>query len=316
MSQWLKHNQLVANVTNSNYIIFSAKNTPLTNNALVQLDNVTLQNVKYTKFLGVYLDNQLLWHKHVEEIACKIYKKIPMLCKLRHVLPLKTMIILYHSLLHSHITYAVSVYGLTYRTTLVPLVTAQNTALRAILFMHRQESVKFAYKMLNIMPLHTCIRYYALLLLYRIIHNIISCPSIRITHRATTYSLRTTCSTTLAIPEIRTNYGLFSFSYMAPHLWNKLPHSLTSTPSFYMYKNQLKAQVFMLFDWRTDLSSCLYNQSFIFATAFSFVFTLWSFFLFIFFFHKLFYFIFYLPMTVLLFYDCKFFCAVIYLISL
>lgn len=77
LSQWLKHNQLVANVTKSNYIVFSAKNTPLTNNAVVQLDNVTLKNVKHTKFLGVYLDNQLLWHKHVEEIACKIYKKIP-----------------------------------------------------------------------------------------------------------------------------------------------------------------------------------------------------------------------------------------------
>lgn len=68
---------------------FQKTNTHLLNNAIVQLNNVTLENVKHINSLGAYLNDKLRWHKYVEETARIIYRKIPMLCKVPNMLPQK-----------------------------------------------------------------------------------------------------------------------------------------------------------------------------------------------------------------------------------
>lgn len=107
LSSWLNANKLLANSSKSNYIIFAPKNIHLTLSNQLEMNNTVLERVSNTKFLGVYLDTQLSWHTHVHETTLKIYRKIPILYRLRYIFPIKTMLTLYHSFIHSHITYAI-----------------------------------------------------------------------------------------------------------------------------------------------------------------------------------------------------------------
>lgn len=236
LSSWLNANKLLANSSKSNYIIFAPKNIHLTLSNQLEMNNTVLERVSNTKFLGVYLDTQLSWHTHVHETTLKIYRKIPILYRLRYIFPIKTMLTLYHSFVHSHITYAIVVYGLTYPTTLKPLKVAQNTAVRALLSIPKTDSASYAYRLLNVQPIAVCVNYRVLLLAYKLLHNAVQCPSIALTYQTPTYSLRSTLSKPLCIPHIRTNYGSHSFSYIASKLWNTLPCTIAASTSFHLYK--------------------------------------------------------------------------------
>ena len=56
------------------------KQIVIENNVLEQADNST-------KFLGVYIDQHLMWKTHVNFIAAKIFKSVGLLYKAKYYLP-------------------------------------------------------------------------------------------------------------------------------------------------------------------------------------------------------------------------------------
>lgn len=243
LENWLTYNKLVPNVTKTHYIIFCAKNKQILDTPLLRFANINLTRVYETKFLGLTLDYQLTWHQHVKNTTNAIYRNIPILYKLRHIFPIKTLLVIYHSFIHSHILYGLSVYGLTYKNTLKPLETAQNTALRAMLFTNRRENTNFAYPLLNILPVHQCIEYRIALLTFNFLNNHTTCSSIKLTHQDAAYPFRSHFQTSLTVPPIRTNYGAFTFTYIATKIWNSLPQILTAMSSFHMFKKSLRIHI-------------------------------------------------------------------------
>ena len=94
--------------------------------------NVALEQVDHIKFLGVMLDNNLTFKKHVQYIGAKISKNIGILTKARKYLNKDTLITLYYSFIYPYLNYANIVWGSSNKTTLVPLVKLQKKAIRII----------------------------------------------------------------------------------------------------------------------------------------------------------------------------------------
>ena len=63
-----------------------------------------------TKYLGVYFSH-LNWKTQCDEVAKKLRRPNGILSKLRHVLPLKTMVQTYHALFQSHINYGLNIWA-------------------------------------------------------------------------------------------------------------------------------------------------------------------------------------------------------------
>lgn len=72
-----------------------------------------------------------------------------MLYKLCRILALKTTLNLYYCLIHSHISYEILFYLLTYKTPLKHLQTAQNAAIRAMLFCNSRVNITFSHRQPN-----------------------------------------------------------------------------------------------------------------------------------------------------------------------
>ena len=100
--EWVKCNKLSLYIDKTHYIIFrSSRKCPATTRHLI-IDNEILKHVKYTKLLGVIIDEHLNWASHIKTIKCKLARGIGILCKARKVLKLSNLLTLYNSF-YSHI---------------------------------------------------------------------------------------------------------------------------------------------------------------------------------------------------------------------
>ena len=67
--EWLYCNKLSLNVLKTHYIIFTQRNKKV-NYISLYINNVSIERVYVTKFLGVQIDSQLNWKNHIE-YTCK-----------------------------------------------------------------------------------------------------------------------------------------------------------------------------------------------------------------------------------------------------
>ena len=84
--------------------------TKETRTLTLKTDNINIEQVDEFNFIGLTLDANLTWKKHVNKIANKCSKTTGVLNKLKHVLPLDKKILLYNSLNLSHINYCITIW--------------------------------------------------------------------------------------------------------------------------------------------------------------------------------------------------------------
>ena len=111
ISDWFKANKLALNESKTKFIIFHKFRNKPPSNFIITLNNVELERVEYTKFLGVLVQENLSWAAHVNYICNRVSKATALLAKLKHYLPKYVLLIIYNSLCISHISYALSVWG-------------------------------------------------------------------------------------------------------------------------------------------------------------------------------------------------------------
>ena len=130
---WFNTNKLTLNVKKSNFIIFTPKwKIYNTDNAEIIINGNKIKQVKFTKFLGIYIDEHLSWKIHINNLAKQIARNVGMLNKLKNVLPLYTMKTLYYSLILPHLQYCVLLWSNTYTIHLKKIKILQKRAIRII----------------------------------------------------------------------------------------------------------------------------------------------------------------------------------------
>ena len=94
VSQWLAANKLSINVTATKYMFFHLHKKVVTYPDL-QLNGNKIERVTQFNFLGLILQSNLSWNKHVNHISLKVSKTIGILYRLKSVYPLKVLLTLY-----------------------------------------------------------------------------------------------------------------------------------------------------------------------------------------------------------------------------
>ena len=78
ISEWFKLNKLSLNIKKTNYIIFRSKYSKsdinATGNLNIFIDNVKIEQVHETKFLGVIINSNLTWKITSKQYAIKLVK--------------------------------------------------------------------------------------------------------------------------------------------------------------------------------------------------------------------------------------------------
>ena len=132
---WIDCNRLFLDVSKTHFILFRSQGMrkPVVNESLI-IKNESIKQDHQTKFLGVIMDEKLIWCEHVLYIKCKIAKGIGIISKARRPLNNETLCTLYHCFLYRYLNYCIEVFGDTFKTHLQTLVKLQKRVLKNKLF--------------------------------------------------------------------------------------------------------------------------------------------------------------------------------------
>ena len=128
-----------------------------------------LARVKYVKYLGVWLDENLNWSHHIGQLIRKVRSLTGILYRKKYVLGLQCRKKLYFALVYSSLIYCIEVYGNAKYKFLNPLVIKCNSLLRIIQDKTRYDHVKDLYISYNTLPVHLLYKLFLLKLMHRCI---------------------------------------------------------------------------------------------------------------------------------------------------
>ena len=92
-------------------MIFRNPAKRITDSLDIKIHGEKIEQVKTFYYLGVYIDENLNWRHHLDQISIKLSHCFGILHKLKHYVPFCTLKTIYFSLFMSHITYGILVWG-------------------------------------------------------------------------------------------------------------------------------------------------------------------------------------------------------------
>ena len=145
---------------------------------------------------------------------------------------------IYYSLIYSHISYCISIWGGTWACHLKPVITAQKRFLRLISYSPRYERSLPLFVNQRILRFDYIFNYFSGLIIFKFI-NFNYCRDIFLLARNNNYDLRNNDNNML-VPFFRTCRGQRSILYTAPTIWNNLPNQLKCLRNINSFKQLYK----------------------------------------------------------------------------
>ena len=109
-SYWLLVNKLSLNKLKSKFMLFHQPQKRVTIPKL-KINNTLIECVDEFNYLGLIINKHLKWNSHVNKIGNKISQTIGVINKLKHLIPQKTLLTIYNSLILPHINYCILAWG-------------------------------------------------------------------------------------------------------------------------------------------------------------------------------------------------------------
>ena len=114
----------------------------------------SLECKEHVKYLGILLDSNLSWKFHIEYVALKISKIIGVIARLRHFVPLCTLLNIYRSLIFPYLSYGLAAWGQAAKTHVQKLLVLQKRVLRLMYFSEPRAHAVSLFITSNILPIN------------------------------------------------------------------------------------------------------------------------------------------------------------------
>ena len=199
---WLAANKLTLNMTKTEFLLIGSKQRLL--KPTTTINEVSIKQVSTVKSLGVYIDENLTWECHVNELSKKITSGISAIKRIRHTVPYKTLLtISYNSSVQPHFDYCSLVWGSYSKSLSKKLQKLQNRAARVINFSNYYRSTDELLRMVNWVKLNRQRLVDKSIMMYKIVNRMAPdyfCSHFVFCSDTLTYNLRET-DFLLAIPQ-------------------------------------------------------------------------------------------------------------------
>ena len=164
--KWLEANHLALNTDKTNFVIFHSPQKKIAEPVILKIGTKKIRNENCVKFLGVLLNSGLSWKHHIAELSKKLARTVGIFYKVRHLIPLKTLKILYYSMFYSFVSYGITVWGLTHKSYLDPIIIAQKKILRVMTFSEINAHTAPLFSQLGILKVHDVHQFHLLSFVY------------------------------------------------------------------------------------------------------------------------------------------------------
>ena len=252
LSTWFKANKLSLNLKKTNFIMFGNKVCDMINNALtIEFDGSPIEQVFYTKFLGVFIDSKFLWNIHISKMSSTISRSIGIMRNLYCKLPTTSLFNLYNTLILPYLTYCNIVWGCAAKTNLEVLLKLQKKAIRIVTKSKYLASTDQLFHKLNILKIIDIYRMQVAIFVY-LVYNYGKTCHVEISEASLfynrfhfklynkPYAIRNV-NDSLLVPYSRTNVRGHSICCAGPIIWNALPLHVRNSLSMKCFKSSIKS---------------------------------------------------------------------------
>lgn len=210
-SEWFAANKLKLSANKTQKIVFSS----------------TGDGDCYVGLLGVRIDQSLRWKPHIEALVSRLSSSLFVLRRLRTYLADRDLIAAYYGIIHSHLTYAVTIWGNSVHSNIV--FRLQKRAVRIIARIGVRDSCREAFVHFRIMTLPSLFIFYSLINIHANSHNYLKHSEV---HQYVTRHAND-------LVTLRSRIRLSSVNRPNINLYNILPVALKNTNN-YAFRCKLK----------------------------------------------------------------------------
>ena len=191
--------------------------------------DTSLECKDYVKLLGVLIDKNLTWKYHIDYIASKISRAVGIISRLKHSVPLNTLIQIYCSLIFPYKHYGIAAWGQAALVYLKKVFILQKRALRLMFFAGNRSHAISLFVSANVLPLNMLYFETVCSLMHDISTNSAPqniCDLFTCSSDVDTYNTRFSDAGNFYIHKSRLRIQLNSFSILGAKWWNCLKPEL------------------------------------------------------------------------------------------
>ena len=154
IDKWLLANQLFLNTDKTHYVIFRIPKTkPPSKKLTISIRNKFISQQPKTNFLGIIFHEHLSWKLHMDFVLRKICISYGTIKKISKHFDKKTLLVLYNSLIISHIRYFITTWHIGNKTIASKIQQITNKFIQLTFGLHHRANVTDILQNNNIMPI-------------------------------------------------------------------------------------------------------------------------------------------------------------------
>lgn len=205
------------------------------------LDNVgcsgdcfKIETVVDYKYLGVTIDQNVTWSKHISSLKQYLLSSIRLFYRLRKYCLLNTLKMVYYGIFHSKLQYGITCWGGAYRNKLQPLTILQKCAIRNVCKTNRFAHSMSLFRAIQILPVRH-LYYYKVMKVFFMRGGYLQSPI------SDMHNLRSTTRYVVNLPNFRTTSYRNFYSIVSCNLFNRLPVEIRNIRNISAFLKKVKS---------------------------------------------------------------------------
>ena len=224
-------------------MLFHSKGKRL--NEQIIFEDKTIKNSHETKFLGIWLNDNLSWESHIRQLTIKIKRNIILLRKSKNFLRKNAMLPIYYGHIHSHLKYGILLWGsMINQSQFARIQKMQDTAVKLI---DNNKDIEATYSKHGILKLKRVLTVEQQKFAYRLINNLLPVNLSKLAksnHKGTTlhkthaYNMRS--KTEPNLPPTKSHHYHNSFLHQSIKAFGTLPLEIKNKTNLFVFSRSIK----------------------------------------------------------------------------
>ena len=236
IDNWLLANKLSLNIDKTKCMLFKTLNTKSqTSNLSLQIRNTPIQKISSFKLLGVILDEHLSWKDHILSLKKKLRTLFVVTIKVKPCLRKDSLLIIYHSLLISHLRYCINNWCFANSTLINKLQNICYRFLKMTFNLRHNSDVTEAMKNAQLLTINNLYNLEIAQMMFKHENNQLP-KAFNNFFTKKSFTMKTRSHSQMISNRSRTAVGQQSLKFVGPKIWNKIPLEIRHCRSNNIFK--------------------------------------------------------------------------------
>ena len=245
MKEWFDINKLSLNVSKTKYMVFT--NCKINCEIKISINDISIERVHVTKFLGVLMDENLNWKAHINSIGTKLAKTVSVFYKVRNLLNKGSLYTLYCSLFLPYLNYCVEAWGNTYINSVKPIYLLQKKVIRIMHGVSYNDHTNDLFYNSKVVKLYDLVKFKTACIMYRAKNQLLPNNIQKLFNEKSHIGYDLRDSRHFSTKYCRTTKKSMCVSIKGVSVWNSIDITIRQAKSFSLFKQLLKKNIFEVY---------------------------------------------------------------------